>query len=249
MLRGDKNLKDSKVGLDITIKDTYFSISYTKTNKLITALYMITDIIDKEEPLRNKLRTLGADIISDIHLLQLSTNVGIPTEIWKKIGETVSFLNIAGAVNMISEMNCSILRKEFLALKQSLEESRQTNLLEFFKDENLAPLSTSTTKFNSIGHARIGVQKGSTLMKALSRVEMSDRTNFNILKKQRRDEIILVIKNNANSATITDIRIKGQGSLVSCGEKTLQRELVSMVKDSVLYRVGSKRWSKYSIKT
>ncbi len=276
MLRDQKdiqeNLKDANAGLDITIKDTHFSISYTKTNKLITALYMVTDIVDKEEPLRSKLRTLGADIISDMHSHFTTTRLNLVV----KIQEVLSFLDIASAINMISEMNCSILKKEFLELKQSIEESMQVsqgfsgqaNLLEFFKDENLVvelPSGSSTTKLNSKGqsighkghkghHTRLGVQKGSTLMKALSGVGMSNMNNFDTLKQERRSEIMEIIKANGGNATITDIKIKvqslpadRQGALISCSEKTIQRELISMVKDNVLQKTGDKRWSRYSL--
>jgi len=71
------------------------------------------------------------------------------------------------------------------------------------------------------------------------------------LKKERRFNIINIIKNNGGSSTIKDIKAKTntgvQGSLV-CSEKTLQRELMSMIKDGVLNKTGEKRWSKYFIK-
>ena len=40
-----------------------------------------------------------------------------------KIAEIMSFLDIASAVNIISEMNYNILRKEFSELNQSISES------------------------------------------------------------------------------------------------------------------------------
>src|SRR3989344_5435842 len=86
MFRDDKNLKDKTPSLSISLKDSFVSISYSKTDKLITALYMVTDIMDKEEPLRNKLRTLGIEIVSDMHLASSS--------ILTKIYEVVSFLSI-----------------------------------------------------------------------------------------------------------------------------------------------------------
>jgi hypothetical protein len=243
MFGEEKNLKDIHQGsssgnLGISIKDTPTPIAYTKTNKLITALYMVTDIIDKDEPLRNKLRHLGTGIISDMHC--------IPGEACSKISETVSFLNIASAMNIISEMNCTILKKEFLELKVSIQEytdMKPTWLSEFFIEPDKKQISRT----------RIGVQKGSTLMKVLS-----DKTqgmsytsplqsvhHFDVLKKQRREEIKDSIKANNGNATIKDIKDKAQGSLLSCGEKTLQRELVSMVHESVLNKSGEKRWSRY----
>lgn len=260
MFGDNKNLKDSRNDLDLFIKDTPNAISYTKTNKLITALFMVTDIMDKEEPLRNKLRTLGIEIISDMR--------SVPAKVNGKVDEVMSFLEIASGINLISGMNCSILKKEFIALKQSIDQSVNNLTLseEFFReDETENPLRSSPLfrERASMGNS-IGVQKGSTLLRALSRVEMSNRNwtrplggsgtsnstnNFHILKEQRQKDIIAVIKINGGSATITDIKSKAQGQLILCSEKTLQRELILMVKTGVLYREGSKRWSRYFLKT
>ena len=276
----DKNLKDSNTISDISIMDISYSISYKKVHKLIAALYMVTDIIDKEEPIRNKLRHLGAEIISDMH--------SVPAEAGNKISETVSFLNIASAMSFISEMNCSILKKEFFELKTSIQESinmKPTWLAEFFGESAISksnsphpsPLLVKergnlNSKGHSIGHkisTRLGVQKGSTLMQALSNVQMSNKTHmmsdmntnqnsgtrtqdFNLLKQKRRDAIINIIKNNGGNASIKDIRDKINIEMVGdvhFGEKTLQRELVSMTKDGVLNKTGEKRWSRYSIRS
>jgi hypothetical protein len=244
---------------------------------------MVTDIIDKDEPLRIKLRTLGTGIISDINSSH-STHARL-SDACDKISETLSFLDIASTVNIISEMNCNILRKEFSDLNQSIKEatgnigakSNTLNLSEFFNsplpeypdfgrgEVDIHPVSQASHPSRgegiSKGHTRIGVQKGSTLMKALSKVEMSDRNtkatnadNFFILKNKRRDDLISIIRMSGGGATIKDIRDRVHtapsqtSSLVSCGEKTLQRELVSMVKDGVLNKTGDKRWSRYFVK-
>ena len=263
MFREEKNLKDSAIDLGITIKDTSSTpISYNKTDKLITALYMVTDIIDRDEPLRNKLRTLGTEIISDINRM--------PASACGKISEIMSFLGIARAMNIVSEMNCNILKKEFSELSLSIKEAtnkvevlnRKVDLSSFFTEElfdQKHPAFPSRNQYNSIGHrpsVNVGLQKGSTLLKALSdRTSlMSDRNvkknidSFDFLKKQRREDITNFIKKNAGGGTITDIRNGVHGTLASCSEKTLQRELVSMVKDGVLNKTGEKRWSRYFIK-
>lgn len=319
MLRENKNLRNLKdinsplPNLPLTKEEEQGGgLSYRKTNKLITALYMVTDIMDSNEPLKNKLRTLGLEILSDTFVMSkvpLDIAVG-------KIDQIMSFLDIAYNVNIISAMNCNILRKEFLLLDQSIKEligdikspKKEINLSEFLKEEfsplldkegvgggnyrdslsNLSlvkgeittssrwssgPSSSIRRRENSKGHysighkysTRIGVQKGSTLLKALSDKTrlMSDKNNsvqykaknfrseFDMLKKQRRDDIISVIKSINGNGTIKNIKDKaqvlhrGNSSLASCGEKTLQRELISMVKDGVLNKAGEKRWSRY----
>ena len=281
MLGEEKNLKDSKKD---SIKDTSsLSVSYgatgsypglySKTDKLITALYMVTDIIDKDEPLRNKLRTLGTEIISDMR--------SSPAEACPRIAEVMSFLGIACTLNIISEMNAGILKKEFEKLDQSIREStgkissfnKIVNLEGFFEDEGISssldkgrikegfrpPLSSGHLPLSrgrensSKGHpTSLGVQKAGTLLNAIKGI--SGTHNFDLLKKQRRDDILNIVKILGGSATIKDIKDKvhtlpGQvGFLDSHSEKTLQRELVSMVSDGVLKKEGSKRWSKYFIK-
>jgi hypothetical protein len=293
MLRDRKdtqeNLKDSSENLGISLTDTGAPISYRKTEKLITALYMVTDIIDKDEPLRNKLRTLGTGIISDIN-----SPAGSPLQALSKISEIMSFLDIASAMNIISQMNTSILRKEFLELDQSIRESsdkasvidRKIDLTEFFSDEGAeshpsllreTPRHVLPEGKSVQGHThKLGVQKGSTLMKAVHQMSdrisshphpVSDRVHehvshaeFDRLKKERRGDIINIIKIMGGSATIKDIKDKadslftpsngGAGRmsiLQNTGEKTLQRELAGMVEEGVLKKTGQKRWSKYFI--
>ena len=267
MIRDEKNLKDSSPATYKTGQtSTPSNLSYSKTNKLITALYMVTDMIDDREPLRNKLRTLGTEIVSDTYSISTFPNINVSIKAISKCSETISFLEIASTISIISEMNCNILKKEFGELRTALEAlihgpnmwNSQSDLSLFFK-EDIALSSTKNKDEHKkpIGHftpTRIGVQKGSTLMKALSNkaYSMSDRgSDFDVLKKNRQAEIISIIKDSYQSSggtlglTITDIKDKAKGPIASCGEKTLQRELVSMVERGVLYKMGSKRWSRY----
>jgi hypothetical protein len=286
MLGENNNLKDSELKSLSSFEASStnlvsINLTYTKTTKLITALFMVTDIMDREEPLRHKLRFLGTNVISDIN--------NNPTDSSKKISEILSFLDIGFAVGMISEMNLSILKKEFTELQKSINVFSTKRspiwLEEFMKDtsvdetiltnnehQNISKKEQKVTSIHHIGHpqsTRIGVQKGGNLMKVLSdRVSHMSGVkhtqpspivsvpnhSYDLLKTKRRGEIISIIKNklsvlpNSGGATITDIKNSAEGPLVSCGEKTLQRELVSMVHDGILIKTGEKRWSKYSIK-
>jgi len=300
MLEEDKNLKNSvkdassisagyQTQVGIFNGHSFVFGSYTKTNKLITALYMVTDILDNNEPLRNKLRSLGADIISDIS--SFSGHRDLSNFISQKVVAIISLLDISLAMNLISEMNCNILKKEFIELKEAVQKSSlnsnifsNISLSEFFKQDEILDKKNENNFLNNINNnvnkskgqmTRIGVQKGSTLMNALNKIERkslegtkivniknmsvkggltkeagSFRSDFDKLKKERREEIIKIIKSfivntNEKGATITDIKNSASGVLASCGEKTLQRELVAMVSDGVLKKIGEKRWSKY----
>jgi len=214
--------------------------NYPKLNKLIVALYIVTDIMDKEEPIRLKLRTLGTDILSDINPRQ--------SDLYQKIQTVLSFLDISLSVNIISEMNFNILKKEFIELSELLPSKKPKRVdPDWLRDFLLAspePASNrgrrSYTEPKSKEESRISAFPG-------------NGSSF-ASRKQRQNDIIEIIKKNGGAATIADIKDKvtslapGEGVLSGLGGKTLQRELVSMVKEGLLSKTGEKRWSRYSIR-
>ena len=271
MLGENKNLKDPLKDSERKSLTSYGTGTfngptnsyYAKTNKLITALYMVTDTMEKEEPIRLKLRTLGIEILSDISISKLNSK----RDISEKITAILSFLNIALDIGMISEMNCNILKKEFMELKQSIQESATQDHLwleEFINRPSETELQNkersivNNLSFSKGQGTRIGVQKGSTLLKALKKVEGKSgsalyenggfHSGFELLKNKRREEIVAIIKNNPSGMSIKDISLAVQSLGEAMGEKTLQRELISMLKDNVLKKTGEKRWSQYFLK-
>ena len=63
------------------------------------------------------------------------------------------------------------------------------------------------------------------------------------IKKNGRQETILAIIKRKKEVMIKDISLLISGY----SEKTIQRELLSMVRDGILKKSGEKRWSKYSL--
>lgn len=59
----------------------------------------------------------------------------------------------------------------------------------------------------------------------------------------RREAILSVIRARG-VVSIKDI----SDSITDCSEKTIQRELIGLVKDNVVVREGERRWSRYSVK-
>jgi hypothetical protein len=292
-MQGEKNGLNEVRDISLSLKDSNFSISYSKGSNLIKALFMVTDIMDINEPLRAKLRAIGSDILSDIYNLFLHSNSisisirhdkGHLESLINKTHQAMSFLDIGNSVYIISDMNFNILFREFSKLLESINaykvqkysDYEATNISDLFAEETPSQneINNSIFAVKNIPPTRIGVQKGSTLLKALSDKMLTDghkihghshkaelvhshnskghdfdkkneNIDFDLLKKQRRYEIVKVIKDSVNGASITDIVMKADGSLKSVSEKTLQRELVAMVADGVLKKSGSKRWSRY----
>ncbi len=58
----------------------------------------------------------------------------------------------------------------------------------------------------------------------------------------RRERILGIIKDKGE-ASIKDIST----TITDCSEKTIQRELIDMIKDNLILRDGERRWSKYKL--
>lgn len=274
--------------LSLNITDRNLApISYSKTDKLITALFMVTDIMDKDENIKIKLRDIGLNILSDIHLNSFNIKQSYVL-LLKKINLIDNLLDIAKELNIMSNMNNSILKKEFKLLKHSIEIALDKNfsleeniLNDLLKEETILKDNSSQKMFEilptyfepksnrqnsnlSNGHkpTNIGLQTPSTLMNALEKLKNSkpaqitktikksntnlyDKNKDNSSKNSRREELVKILKSNPKGLTISEIKNVSNGQIATIGEKTLQRELVAMLKDNILYKTGSKRWSKY----
>ena len=74
-------------------------------------------------------------------------------------------------------------------------------------------------------------------------VEAHDRGARNEETKNTRRDIILHTIAEKKNCSIKDISVK----LQSVSEKTIQRELSSMVEEGILFKEGDRRWSTYRI--
>ncbi len=226
------------------IKDNNLSFSHNKAKNLVTALFMVTDIMDKDESIKNKLRNSGLEIISDIYNTSYWTDVKIK-DIIAKVSFIVTLLDIASDLKMISSMNSNILKKEFTLFLKSLEESIENisneanqNLNDLFvhsevKKSNLFEVTEAfpighngqdneykieQRKTNGQSSTNIGLQKGSTLLNALREIELSKTTQNS---SQIKPKPIPKLKQKTNDKNI-----------VNSDKSNRREEIVKIIKDS-----------------
>ena len=63
------------------------------------------------------------------------------------------------------------------------------------------------------------------------------------MKKNGRQSVILDLVKKRGEVMIKDV----SPHIAGVSEKTIQRELLALVKDGILVKEGEKRWSKYSL--
>jgi len=220
-----------------------------KSQKLVTALYLITGFFSDNEPSKWKLRDLGSRLISTGEFLK--DNFTKPNkeilEIHSIVHEIVSFLAILKQAGLVSEMNYSILNQEFstfltlVSLPEEFEKGSINHIRkDFFITEEKAPREPQETIRAATLTPRI--QSTQAYIKDKNVENLKDFSVVAVKKNSRQSIIINLLKRKK------EIMIKDVSSLIDgCSEKTIQRELLAMVQSGVLHKTGEKRWSKYSI--
>lgn len=206
-----------------------------KCRKITEALYRVTDLLPEQEPLKWGLRERAMNIFSKITELK-----DIPThkksrnleEIIHSASGILNFLELASAASFISQLNFEVLKREYLALVNFIEDRKE----EFLPTEQILiqPMSASGNfleEKNDKGH---NGQKNKKLAKEMSVMDDIDR----------RTKILVILNNNKNWVSIKDII----SAFNDIGPKTVQRELSAMVSQGLLKTTGEKRWRKYGIK-
>ena len=247
--RGQFNVPDVKSLANIGV----YEFANKKTEKLVTALYMVSDCMDSDNALKGKLRQLGVELLSDMYKLSnlspMDKHIHISSSL-ARVNEILSFVEIAYTIGFISEMNTAILKKEFIILIGELESyQKKDKHFIFTLDEQMF----STPEIPSVRQGLAQVKR--TPFNSMSFSSVSSVTNL-ADRKNRTDKILNLIKDlsrnkadlSRNKAEKKEISIKDiSNSFTNCSEKTIQRELNSLVSKGKIKKTGAKRWSRYQL--
>jgi hypothetical protein len=225
-------------------KDAGFVFVYKKTEKLASAVYMITNLFVDNEPMKWTLRKKVSELVSfvvnykDVKDTLMSDFVYTTKT---KVLEVVSMLEISMRAGLISSMNFSILKSEFSSLVDVLNSEISKP-----KDSNHELISSSFFEVKDYQNKAVSSSDFSSSGFRVSPVNVKDNQSLvtkDEFKRSNRQNIILGLIKKKKELTIKDIA----QVIKDCSEKTIQRELISFIKAGVLKRVGERRWSKYSL--
>jgi DeoR-like helix-turn-helix domain len=113
-------------------KDKSFVFAHQKIEKLIAAVYMITNFLPNEEPIKWTLRGLCMKVIHlniDLKNTNKVNQADKERELRELSLEIVSLLEVGMFAGLISSMNLSILKKEFYGLLDHLEKTLNRSTL------------------------------------------------------------------------------------------------------------------------
>lgn len=130
----DISVKDNKTGL-IT-KDNFADFLSLKSEKLASALYLVTDFLSDSEPLKWKLRQLALDLVSNFPLtfrqLKGSLNSSLLDRKLSQLKDLVTLLDVARVGGNVSQMNFDILKQEYYRLAELISERLAGDTLQDF---------------------------------------------------------------------------------------------------------------------
>ncbi|MEK7607814.1 MAG: hypothetical protein AAB484_02765 [Patescibacteria group bacterium] len=236
----DTGVENSHTAVSVFGQGSHFVFLYKKTEKLIAAIYMITDFVKDNEPLKWRIRENALELLS-LNTSFATVSLSERLELLKKYQalslEIVSLSGIAHIGGLISEMNYNVLKIEFEKLtaiinkdenKKANEETVVLNSGFFDREDVLY----SPQKPLSKGHSQY-------LPKIVKSVKSTDNKD----DKNDRKTIISKLLSKKNGLNIKDF----SQAIRDCSEKTIQRELLSMVASGILKKEGERRWSTYSL--
>jgi DNA-binding transcriptional ArsR family regulator len=267
----NKNLENmNKVSL--FYNNPTLSFIHKKIEKISCALYLVTNHLPDSEPLKWVLRETSIDFLKDI--LSLGVNFSnIPTELDRlkeKSAEILSYLNLLSTSGLISITNHKIISDEVLNISSFLHSGYDFANYpdsdfskDFFNVSGLLPQEKNRIGyFGSVANNDFyssslntkdilkGQDKRQSFIKNMSFIKKTDfeknvSNNSDNTQNQgsKRKKEILSLVEEKKDVSIKDILL----SIKGFSEKTLQRDLTSLVSAGVLKREGERRWSRYKL--
>ncbi len=272
----DTNVKDTQVVLlDIEQQIKLQRRIVLKTERLVSALHLVTDIMDNRESLKWELRDTSLNSLKDLYFLSgtpRNHNPLISYKFLEKIDHITSLLEVGLTGGLISTMNHVILKDEYLKLKDIILKLKLTDSTDSFilaenffgedlsaLSQNIPPILTSIKtekaypKDNYKGQeifdsTVLGERDGKGApLKRHAVIKDINNDSRTSDKSSRQSSILTVIK-DSSEYTIKEIigQVRATASGIDCSSKTIQRDLLFLVDKGILIKKGERRWSRYS---
>jgi len=208
-----------------TLKDNQVSYISAKTDKLASAVYLVTNHLADQEPLKWQLRELALKSL----MFKGESRLGSA----KTFRGIIDLLDLGINAGSVSVMNFSVLKNEYQSILDSIDQETANQLKaslfvkEVKEERELIPMAEKV--------ARPALSPISRPINTLS--------HSNSEGKEMRQSLITKYIRGRDWTAIKDIA----RAVPDCSVKTVQRELTELVEQGVLKKKGDRRWSRYML--
>ncbi|MFZ2253411.1 MAG: hypothetical protein WAW13_04580 [Minisyncoccia bacterium] len=224
--------------LNTILDDTeYYKYIFKKTEKMACAVFYIlrgSVFLGQRDMVVSDLEATAQALLSTSLTSLQSTERDIEMHALSLRYALIGFeskLRIANAARFLGTDLLEVFVHEIDSVQRSLRKYIEPALGNPLMNAEVSPMPTRERKplrikseFQTEGKGTVALPDGGTLIQS------------------RREKVITVLRDKGE-ATIKDI----MESVTDCSEKTVQRELISLIKDNVVSREGERRWSKYKL--
>ena len=236
-------LKDKLNNLMDNIKDIYGHIT-DKIQKITAALYRVTDLLSDKEPLKWTLRDKALNLYDNlVSIKNTKDKDSLLDNSLKIFAPIVKSLELVSAGVGISNLNFEILKKKYLFLKSFIE-GKKTDILYDSKmllelsslgKKGLAPFATGSENGQNIGvFGKMEINRPLIARNHMNTQEIDPQS--------RKGKILNFLKEGRAAKSVNEVAGAFQGGI---SEKTIQRDLLDLVKMGKISAIGDKRWRKY----
>lgn len=134
-------------------KKEYSIVVAKKSEKLVTALYLVTDLVDESEPIKHSLRRNAVTLLSSMNSLSqldVKDRVIQLKHSLRSVTEITSLLHVSLTAGLISQMNGELLIEGFRALQLVLEKRQPIFSREMLQVENEHELENEQARGQAI---------------------------------------------------------------------------------------------------
>jgi hypothetical protein len=257
---------------DSDIKRRLFELS-KKTEKVVSVLFMISDLLEDHPSLRLSIQEHGVELLSVLYKTYEESRSQCVFMLEKSLVSIeciTSFIEMALFLKLVSDMNASILKRELEKLALSLNSLRKEVKT---SDKNVRKMFGVT---DSIKEDYFNIspeyQNLQSTQDVISQRQRTTKTTQNVANRAVNDTNTASVSFNKNSqhkpTTLKERKeLKEDRSLkilsiiqndmeITCrdiiskfpgySEKTIQRDLNNLVSHGKLKRHGNKRWTTYT---
>ena len=225
-------------------KDIRRVFIYKKAERLAKALHLIAPAFAESASLRNRIDAIAIGLV-DAAVVPLGA---ARTALSRELLALSSVLSIAHTGGLLSSMNAELITHEAHTLLQEVAAYEEPRL-SFDEVPTLSSIAKDALRKDSRESAPATPSKQLTLSQTkkntsvVSKGHIKDTSVVNKGHVKDRGETVLAIIRNKGEASIRDIATHVRG----VSEKTIQRELSTLIESGLVLKRGERRWSTYSL--
>lgn len=252
----DTNHTQKDIETSQSIKDIQGDIE-SKVQKVITALYLISDLIDEKDPIRKTIRNLSVELSTLVGSLAIespSRAKKMLTEAQSVIDRIQGLLKVSVNIGFMSDMNFKIMSDTLALVRDDLNKKYQilnsqslvassfhNKAIHEFVLPDFIMKNQESVKKQTVDNTRVFSQIKQKIVKD-DREVVKDKLGSERELDDRTQKVLTIVAQK-QEVSVSDVSIE----FPELSEKTMQRILVRLVEKGKLVKTGEKRWSRYSI--